>query len=104
MIEYNKQSLLALRQYDNFNYCVLEQRSKRPLHKNWNTITQTLDNVILEHQNKGLNIGLVLGKISGVVDIDCDSKEAVAVADYLNDSYPAHIKRNQSSSHHLYLC
>ena len=78
MIEYNKESLLALRQYDNFNYCVLEQRSKRPLHKNWNTITQTLDDVILEHQNKGLNIGLVLGKISGVVDIDCDSKEAVA--------------------------
>jgi len=77
MIKYNNESLLALRQYDNFNYCVLEKRSKKPLHKNWNTITQTLDDVIQEHQNKELNIGLVLGKISGVMDIDCDSQERV---------------------------
>ncbi len=104
MIKYNNESLLALRQYDNFNYCVLEQRSKKPLHKNWNTITQTLDDVILEHQNKELNIGLVLGKTSGAMDIDCDSQEAVAVADYLNDSNHAHFKRNQSSSHFFYLC
>ena len=72
MTNNNNGSVLALRQYDNFNYCVLEQRSKRPLHKNWNTITQTLDDVTLEHENKGLNIGLVLGKTSGVMDIDCD--------------------------------
>ena len=104
MIECDKQSLLALRQYDNFNYCVLEKRSKRPLHNKWNTSTQTLDDVILEHKNKELNIGLVLGKISGVVDIDCDRQEAVTVADCLNDSYLPHIKRNQSSSHFLYLC
>ena len=39
---------------------------------------------------KKSNIGLVLGNTSGVMDIDCDSLEAVALMHHLADGYLGH--------------
>ncbi len=87
-----------------FRYCELATNSKRPIHSNWQTNTKSFDEVWNAHQANRSNIGLVLGNTSGVMDIDCDSLEAVALMHHLADNYLGHFKRSHDSAHYLFLC
>ena len=69
-----------------FRYCELAAEQKTPVHNGWQTNTKSFDEVWDAHQANRSNIGLVLGNISGVMDIDCDSVEAVALMHHLADS------------------
>lgn len=89
---------------DTFRYCELAKEQKRPIHKNWQAGTKSFDEVWYAHQTNWSNIGLVLGNTSGVIDIDCDSHEAVALMHHLADGYLGHFKRRHDSAHYLFLC
>jgi len=89
---------------DTFRYCELAKEQKRPIHKSWQTNTKSFDEVWSIHQTNWSNIGLVLGNTSGVMDIDCDSFEAVALMRHLADGYLGHFKRSHDSAHYLFLC
>mgnify|MGYP004258144401 CR=1 FL=1 len=56
---------------ENFRYCELVTNSKRPIHNNWQTNTKLFSEVLDAHNTRQANIGLVLGKTSSVIDIDC---------------------------------
>ena len=62
-----------------FRYCELAKGQKRPINNNWQTDTKSFEEVWNAYETKQANIGLVLGSTSGVMDIDCDSHEAVIV-------------------------
>ena len=87
-----------------FRYCELAAEQKVPVHNGWQTNTKSFDEVWNAHQANRSNIGLVLGNTSGVMDIDCDSLEAVALMHHLADGYLGHFKRSHDSAHHLFLC
>ena len=87
-----------------FRYCELAAEQKTPVHNSWQTDTKSFDEVWDAHQANKSNIGLVLGNTSGVMDIDCDSVEAVALMHHLADSYLGHFKRSHDSAHYLFLC
>ena len=61
-----------------FRYCELALGQKTPVHNSWQTDTKSFDEVWDAHKANMSNIGLVLGNTSGVMDIDCDSVEAVS--------------------------
>ena len=46
----------------------------------------------------------MLGNTSGVIDIDCDSHEAVAPMHHFTDGYLGNVKRTHDSAHYLFLC
>ena len=87
-----------------FRYCELAAEQKTPVHNSWQTDTKSFDEVWNAHQANRSNIGLVLGNTSGVMDIDCDSVEAVALMHHLADGYLGHFKRSHDSAHYLFLC
>ncbi len=81
-------------------YVRLRLNSKQPEEPNWqnNPLTRwAID------QNSH-NIGLLLGKRTGLVDIDCDCSEAVHLAQYLLPKPALHFQRNGSSAHYIYRC
>ena len=86
-----------------FRYCELAAEQKTPVHNSWQTDTKSFDEVWNAHQANRSNIGLVLGNTSGVMDIDCDSLEAVALMHHLADGYLGHFKRSHDSAHYLSL-
>ena len=77
---------------------------RRQFKKGWQTNTKSFDEVWNDHQANRSNIGLVLANISGVMDIDCDSLEAVALMHHLADGYLGHFNRGHDSAHYLFLC
>ena len=85
-----------------FRYCELAAEQKTPVHNGWQTNTKSFDEVWNAHQANRSNIGLVLGNTSGVMDIDCDSVEAVALMHHLADGYLGHFKRSHDSAHYLF--
>ena len=87
-----------------FRYCELAAEQKTPVHNGWQTNTKSFDEVWNAHQANKSNIGLVLGNTSGVMDIDCDSVEAVALMHHLADGYLGHFQRSHDSAHYLFLC
>jgi putative DNA primase/helicase len=87
-----------------FRYCELAKGQKRPINNNWQTDNKSLEEVLDAYENKQTNIGLVLGSTSGVMDIDCDSHEAVIVTRHFVDGYLGHFTRCDYSAHYLFLC
>ena len=87
-----------------FRYCELAPEQKTPVRNGWQTKTKSFDEVWDAHQANRSNIGLLLGNTSGVMDIDCDSFEAVALMHHLADGYLGHFKRSHDSAHYLFLC
>ena len=87
-----------------FRYCELAKGQKRPINNNWQTDTKSFEEVRNAYKNKQANIGLVLGSTSGVMDIDCDSHEAVIITRHLVDDYFGHFTRCDDSAHYLFLC
>ncbi len=70
-----------------FRYCELAAEQKMPVQNGWQTNTKSFDEVWDAHQADRSNIGLVLGNTSGVMDIDFDRCEAVALMPSLNSTY-----------------
>ena len=103
-MEYNKPLVWADSPCATFRYCELAAEQKTPVHNGWQTNTKSFDEVWDAHQANRSNIGLVLGNTSGVMDIDCDSLEAVALMHHLADGYLGHFKRSHDSAHYLFLC
>ena len=57
----------------------LHPKSKRPISQDWPNQGQSAAEVM----STGNNIGLLLGSTSGLLDVDLDCREAVALADIL---------------------
>ena len=87
-----------------FRYCELSKGEKKPIHQDWQIYTKSFEEVLNAHKNKQTNIGLVLGSISGVMDIDCDSHEAVTITKHLVGDYLGYFTRCEDSAHYLFLC
>ena len=87
-----------------FRYCELSKGEKKPIHQDWQIYTKSFEEVLNAHKNKQTNIGLVLGSISGVMDIDCDSHEAVTITKHLVRDYLGYFTRCEDSAHYLFLC
>ena len=87
-----------------FRYCELAKGEKKPINQRWQTYTKSYEEVLNAHKNKQTNIGLVLGSISGVMDIDCDSHEAVTITKHLVGGYLGYFTRCEDSAHYLFLC
>jgi putative DNA primase/helicase len=87
-----------------FRYCELAKGEKKPIHQDWQIYTKSFEKVLNAHKNKQTNIGLVLGSISGVMDIDCDSHEAVTITKHLVGGYLGYFTRCEDSAHYLFLC
>ena len=103
-MEYNKPFVWADSPCTTFRYCELAAEQKTPVHNGWQTSTKSFDEVWDAHQANRSNIGLVLGNTSGVMDIDCDSLEAVELMHHLADGYLGRFKRKHDSAHYLFLC
>ena len=103
-MEYREPLVWADSPCTTFRYCELAAEQKTPVHNGWQTNTESFDEVWDAHQANRSNIGLVLGNTSGVMDIDCDSVEAVALMHHLADGYLGHFKRSHDSAHYLFLC
>ncbi len=103
-MEYKEPLVWANSPCTTFRYCELAAHQKTPFHNGWQTDTKSFDEVWDAHQANKSNIGLVLGNTSGVMDIDCDSLEAVALMHHLADGYLGHFKRGHDSAHYLFLC
>ena len=66
-----------------FRCCELKSKSKVPAHANWQNEDKTLDEATALFEAQQSNIGLLLGHKSNIIDIDCDSQEAVIIAEHL---------------------
>ena len=61
-------------------YTSLKPKSKEPFGSAWQNNPKSPELVLHEHRKLGNNIGLINGSLSGVVDVDLDCEEAVALA------------------------
>ena len=61
-------------------YTSLKPKSKEPVGSAWQNNPKSPELVLHEHRKLGNNIGLINGSLSGVVDVDLDCEEAVALA------------------------
>ena len=96
--------LLWLRDYDEFKFCMLEQKSKIPCVKGWQNQELNFDEVMNKHLEDGNNVGLILGSKTGIMDIDCDCAEASAFTSYYLRNSIAHFSRSLNSAHYLVKC
>ena len=77
----------------------LHPKLKRPVNQDWPNQGQSAAEVM----STGNNIGLLLGSISGLLDVDLDSREAVVLADILLPHPLATFDRgSHDSGHYLY--
>ena len=60
-------------------YISLQVKSKKPVAKDWLNNGKTFEDACVS----GSNVGILLGKNSGLLDVDLDSKEAVTLADII---------------------
>ena len=58
----------------------LKPKSKEPVGSAWQNNPKSAELVLHEHRQFGNNIGLINGTLSGIVDVDLDCGEAVALA------------------------
>jgi len=61
-------------------YTSLKPKSKEPVGSAWQNNPKSPVLVLHEHRQFGNNIGLINGTLSGIVDVDLDCEEAVALA------------------------
>ena len=87
-----------------FRYCELKSKSKVPAHANWQDEDKKLNEAIALFEAQKSNIGLLLGRKSNIIDIDCDSQEAVIIASHLVKGHLASFFRGCSSGHYLVRC
>jgi len=76
----------------------LHHQSKTPVEKNWQERPVTLGEI----DTNANNVGLLLGERTGFIDIDCDSREAVFLADRLLADPTGKFKRSDDSAHYIY--
>lgn len=88
----------------NFRFCELTPRMKKPLHSNWQTDAKSYEEVSRTIIPEGGNVGILLGNASGVIDIDCDTPEAVNAMRILAFNHFASFSRCPESAHYLFLC
>lgn len=81
-------------------YVLLHKREKRPLGSDWQNRPVPLD----DFNSEDHNLGLLLGASTGFVDVDCDSAEAVHIAQYLLPKPCGFFQRSSSSGHYIYRC
>ncbi len=98
------EDLVNLKFEQSLRCCELKSKSKVPAHANWQNEDKTFDEAIALFEAQQSNIGLLLGHKSNIIDIDCDSLEAVALMHHLADGYLGHFKRSHDSAHYLFLC
>lgn len=81
-------------------YVQLGKNSKKPARPDWQNNPERFEDIDLANGN----IGLLLGKRTGFVDIDCDCEEAVHLAGCLLPEPSVHFQRNKASAHYIYRC
>jgi putative DNA primase/helicase len=89
--------------FEGISCCLLNTKNKTPLSSGWQN-GMLYEDALQANQYRGINVGLLLGSKSGIVDIDCDSPEAVKAMRLLADEYAATFSRSSNSSHYLYRC
>ena len=60
-------------------FIIIKHNTKKPVSKDWMNNGKTFEEACVS----GSNVGILLGKHSGLLDIDLDCKEAVALADII---------------------
>lgn len=98
------EDLMNLNLETSFRYCELKSKSKVPAHANWQNEEKTLDEALALFEAHESNIGLLLGHKSNIIDIDCDSHEAVIISKHLVKGHLASFFRSSSSGHYLMRC
>jgi len=91
-----------MRQYGT-RLVLIPANSKNPGRKDWHAATSTLVE-IERHVGRGGNIGLLTGSGAGIVDIDLDCPEALALASiYLPETGAVFGRASKPASHRLYI-
>ena len=101
-METNKHSNFNLE--TSFRYCELKPKSKIPAHNDWLNEDLTFQQANLLHTQNRSNIGLLLGCKSNIIDIDCDSQEAVLISRHLIKGHLTSFFRSGNSGHYLIRC
>jgi putative DNA primase/helicase len=97
-------SLEAARQYwaDGMYPIPLGPGGKKPIYQEWTTAFLQEED-LANHFSKDSNVGIVLGAISGVVDVDLDAPEAIAAAPHLlPNTLRKHGRAGKPISHYWY--
>ena len=77
----------------------LQVKSKKPVAKDWLNNGKTFEDACVS----GSNVGILLGKSSGLLEVDLDSKEAVTLADIiLPEPFAVFDRGTDDSRHYLY--
>jgi P4 family phage/plasmid primase-like protien len=101
---YQPESVLgAAKHYTKLGLHVTPLAGKDPVLKGWGTRVLEED-VLAAHFGNGQGIGLVLGGVHGLVDVDLDHPLAVAVAKHLLPDTLTCGRESRPHSHRLYIC
>lgn len=95
--------LETAKHYINLGQHVTPLNGKQPLLAGWTTRKLSEDQ-LEAHFKDGWNIGLVLGGVHGLVDVDLDHPLAVEVAKHLLPDTLECGRESRPHSHRLYLC
>ena len=80
-------------------FITLKPKAKKPVSKDWINNGKTFEEACVS----GSNVGILLGKHSGLLDIDLDCKQAVALADIiLPKPFAVFDRRTDDGRHYLY--
>ena len=80
-------------------FIALKSKSKQPLSTDW----PNKGTIFTEAYKAGSNVGIILGKASGLLDVDLDCTQAVALADViLPEPYAEFDRGTNDSRHYLY--
>src|SRR5215211_3322451 len=93
----------AALEYHRRGLMVTPLHGKRPVLKNWQQ--RALSDQEISHYFGGeRNVGIVLGGLAGIADVDLDSPVAVAVADLLLPDTLESGRATSQRSHRWYVC
>ncbi len=84
-------------------YVICYPDSKVPVGKNWADRPLSAEGVAQRlANNPAANVGLLLGPVSGLIDVECDGEEATAAYDRLLGNVLAPSWASKRGKHHLY--
>jgi len=93
----------AALEYHRRGFMVTSLHGKRPVLKNWQQ-RELSDQEIPHYFGDERNVGIVLGGLAGIVDVDLDSPMAVVAADLLLPDTMESGREKSPRSHRWYIC
>ena len=89
LLEFMKMKSKAIEKYAELDWPLVITSGKSPVDKNWGELNLDFSTVQQRlRQDDSLNIGVCLGRASGLIDIECDSDQAEEDFKKLFDDVP----------------